>query len=53
MPRFVLVGIPAEFLADFIAKTNEELITQLVKGLRHFLAPPSTTARPCSLKTSL
>ena len=42
-----------EFFADFIAKDTEALITQLIKALRHFLNSPQTTARLCSLKTTL
>jgi hypothetical protein len=38
---------------DLTAKTSEALIAQLIKGLRHFLDSPTTTARLCSLKTSL
>ena len=45
--------LKAEFFADFIAKDNETLITQLVHGLQHFLNSPQTTARLCSLKTTL
>ncbi len=47
------LGLKAGFFADFIAKTNEDLIAQLIKGLRHFLDSPTTTARLCSLKTTL
>jgi len=46
------LGLKAGFFADFIARTNQDLITQLVKGLRHFLDSPITTARLCSLKTT-
>jgi len=45
--------LKAEFFADFIAKDTETLITRLIKALRHFLNSPQTTARLCSLKTTL
>lgn len=47
------LGFKPGFFADFIAKTNEDLITQLITGLRHFLTSPTTTARLGSLKASL
>ena len=47
------LGLKTEFFADFIAKTSEALSTPLIKGLRHFLNSPATTARLCSLKTTL
>jgi transposase len=47
------LGLKTQFFADFIAKTNEALIAQLIKALRHFLNSPATTAKLCSLKSSL
>ncbi|MDB6016248.1 MAG: hypothetical protein JWR19_737, partial [Pedosphaera sp.] len=32
---------------------TEELVLQLIKGVRHFLNSPQATARLCSLKTTL
>lgn len=45
--------LKAEFFADFIARTTEELIGQLTRALRHFLNSPESNAKLCSLKTSL
>lgn len=47
------LGLKNRFFADFIAKTDAELITQLGKALCHFLNSPSDTAKLCHLKTSL
>jgi transposase len=45
--------LKADWFADFIARSREELVERLTQGLRHFLANHSITASLCSLKTSL